>query len=91
MALSKSQRDKVERAIVQHEGFRNAYFWHPPSNASGRRHMERKNDWGVGFTHRGVRYEYASYVSCSTRNVYYQGRFYVDGKRATVRKFKALR
>jgi len=88
--LSQTQRDKVEKALSQHEYFRHAYFWTPPVNASGRRWMEEKNSWGVGFRHEGVRYEYRSSVHCSARNVYYKGRFYADGERVTVRKFKAL-
>jgi len=89
-ALSEGQRDKVERALEQHLSFSKAYFWTPPSSASGRRWMERKNDWGVSFRHEGVRYAYACSVRCSVRNVYYSGQFEADGKRVTVRAFKRL-
>jgi hypothetical protein len=89
-SLSKGQRDKVERALEQHLSFSGSYFWTPPTNASGRRSMERKNNWSVGFTHEGVRYSYGSSVRCSAGNVYYRGFFRVNGERATVRKFKAL-
>ena len=88
--LSQTQRDKVEKALGQHEYFSGSYFWSPPDNARGRKSMERKNTWGVGFRHEGVKYEYTSYVRCSGRNVYYVGRFYADDERVTVRKFKAL-
>ena len=88
--LSQTQRAKVQKALGQHEYFRHAYFWTPPTNASGRRWMEKKNSWGVGFRHEGVSYEYHSSVRCSAQNVYYKGRFTVDGERVTVRKFKAL-
>ena len=88
--LSQTQRAKVEKALGQHEYFRHAYFWTPPTNASGRRWMEKKNSWGVGFKHEGVRYEYVTQVRCSGKYVRYAGRFYADGERVTVRKFKAL-
>ena len=89
-AISKGQRAKVVRALEQHQSFSNAWFWTPPGNASGRRSMERKNNWSIGFTHEGVRYDYATAVRCSTRNVYYKGYFEADGKRVTVRAFKKL-
>ena len=89
-AISKGQRAKVERALEQHLSFGGAYFWTPPSNASGRRSMERRNNWSVGFTHEGVRYSYASTLQCSARNVYYRGYFRAGGERVTVRKFRAL-
>jgi len=89
-AISKGQRDKVARALEQHQSFGGSYTWTPPSSASGRRSMEQKNNWSVGFRHEGVRYTYTSSVRCSARNVYYKGYFLVGGERVTVRKFKAL-
>jgi len=88
--LSASQRGKIEKAIAQHEKFKNSYFWTPPSNAGCRRAMERRESWSVSFTHNGKRYEYVSNVDCSCSNVYYKGFFYVDGERKTVRAFKSL-
>jgi len=89
-AVSKAQREKIERALEQHRSFGNAYFMWPPSSASGRRSMERKNNWAVGFKHQGVRYAYFSTVRCSAKNVYYKGYFEVDGERKTVRAFNQL-
>ena len=89
-ALSEGQRAKVEKALEQHVSFADSYFWSPPGNASSRRSMERKNNWSVGFRHEGVRYSYSSAVRCSVKNVYYKGHFQADGKRVTVRAFKAL-
>ena len=89
-AISKSQRAKIEQAVEQHRSFANAWFWTPPSNASGRRSMERKNNWAVGFKHEGIRYSYSSSVRCSAANIYYRGYFQADGRRVTVRKFKKL-
>ena len=89
-ALSKGQRVKVEQALEQHRTFSNAWFFKPLGNASGRRSMERKNNWSVGFRHEGVRYDYTSAVRCSAKNVYYRGYFQADGERVTVRRFKKL-
>ena len=89
-ALSEGQRVKVEQALEQHGSFSGSYFWTPPGNASGRRSMERENNWSVEFRHEGIRYSYSSAVRCSAKNVYYTGSFSVDGKRVTVRAFKAL-
>ena len=44
----------------------------------------------MGFKHQGVRYDYTTAVRCSAANVYYKGRFEVDGERKTVRVFKLL-
>ena len=89
-AISQAQRDKVMKALEQHKSFGTAYFWTPPGNANGRRSMERKNNWSVGFTHEGVRYSYSSSVRCSVKNVYYKGYFTADGEKVTVRRFKSL-
>jgi len=88
--LSAGQQAKVTRALEQHQNFGGAYFWTPPSNASGRRSMERRNNWSVGFRHEGVRYQYVSSVRCSAAHVYYKGYFTADGQRKSVRVFKTL-
>ena len=90
MSLSKSQADKVQRALANHERYHNSYFWQPPGSASGRRAQEKRDSWTVRFRRQGVHYEYQSRVSCSARNVYYRGRFFVNGEQKTVRAFKAL-
>lgn len=89
-AISKSQRVKVERALVQHESFRTAYFWTPQGNRSQRDRWTDKNNWSVAFRHEGVRYAYRSSMHCSAKIVYYKGYFTTDGDRVTVRAFKRL-
>ena len=88
--LSQTQRDKVERALAQHKYCKNAWFWSPPATGVGRKRTEDKHTWGVGFRHKGVDYKYTSQVRCSGKRVYYVGQFYADGKRVTIRTFKAL-
>ena len=90
MSLSKSQREKVERALAQHAKHKNCYFWTPPVSAGQRRYTEQQNNWSVEFKHDGKRYRYDSHVSCSARNYYYKGRFFVNGETRTVRAFRDL-
>jgi hypothetical protein len=89
-AISKGQRDKVERALEQHEAYRKSYFWPSRGNRRQRDRWEEANTWSVGFTHEGVRYSYSSTLRCSAANVYYKGRFTTNGEKTTVRAFKSL-
>ena len=88
--LSKGQRDKVVRALEQHQSLSNSWFWTPRGNRKQRDRWEDQNNWSVGFTHEGVRYAYSSAMNCSAKSVYYKGYFTADGERVTVRRFKAL-
>ena len=89
--LSKSQRVKVDQALAQHERFRSSYMWRTYNgNRQQRALWSERETWSVAFRHEGVRYQYDSSVSASARNVYYKGRFSVDGKKATVRALKNL-
>jgi len=88
--LSKGQRDKVTKALGQHQSLSNSYFWTPGGNRQQRDRWTDQNNWSVEFRHEGVRYAYSSTVRCSAASVYYKGYFSVDGKRVTVRAFKAL-
>jgi hypothetical protein len=88
--ISKGQRDKVEKALEQHQSFSNSYFWTPRGNRKQRDRWTDQNNWSVGFRHEGVRYSYSSSMHCSAANVYYKGYFTADGERVTVRKFKKL-
>lgn len=90
MKITASQRKKICTALEHHDKFSSAYFWTPPGNASGRRHMEKANSFGVKFKNGGHTYEYTSDVSCSCKNVYYTGSFVVDGKPKNRRAFAAL-
>ena len=89
-ALSTGQRDKVERALEQHEAYRKSYFWPARGNRKQRDRWSDANTWSVEFKHEGVRYSYSSTLRCSSANVYYKGHFSADGERVTVRRFKQL-
>lgn len=40
--ISAQARREIERIVNTHEKYRNAYFFHPDTSASGRRRNERK-------------------------------------------------
>ena len=80
----------VEKAISQHEKFKNAYFWDPPSSAGMRRSYEKYHSWHLDFMYDGKEYYYKSHVECSCRNVYYTGCFYINDTRVTMREFKKV-
>jgi hypothetical protein len=90
MVLSKSQRAKVERALGQHYRFRNSYFWEAPARSFDRRYLEKQNNWSVSFCNRGREFKYISYVQASARNIYYTGKFYLDGELRNVSLFEGL-
>lgn len=81
--------NKLHDLIDTAERFRNAYFWTPPANASGRRSYEKKNSipefsWEEG----GHTYTAEYTVSCSCRNVYASGAYTKDGKKTTLAAIK---
>lgn len=88
--LSDSQKRKVNRALENHERLKNSYFWTSSGNAADRRARERKYSFSVSFINAGNRYEYTSAVTISTMNVYYYGKFLLNGEKKNVRLFKTL-
>ena len=91
MKPSKSQREKIQRALSHHDRFKSSFVWRGPfGNAAQRRHFESKNSFGVTFVMGGVRYAYTSDVQCSCANVYYWGAFEVNGEKKTRRAFAKL-
>ena len=90
MKLTKSQLDKIKKAIANHDKYDGCYFWTPPCNASQRRGMEKRDTFAVAFRNAGRVYEYTSEVSCSCKSVYYTGVFSIDGERVNVAEFRRL-
>lgn len=88
--LTKSQKEKVIKALAQHDKFRSSYFWTPPTLASDRRYLEKKNSFEVTFKTKGKKYRYKSVVDCSRKNVYYKGIFEIDGVRKNSSLFRSL-
>ena len=93
--ISQAKREKIlsqiNAAIEHHEKFKGAYFFTPPSNASGRRYYEEKNKRLIEFDYDGMKYSYSCYIRCSCKNVYYEGDFCVNGFKKNVKSFKAVK
>ena len=82
---------QIDDVIDHHETFGRSYFWSPPGSASGRRAMEKKENFDVSFTYDRVFYKYESIVSCSCKNFYYTGTFSVDGEQKDLRSWRKVR
>lgn len=83
--------EKIEDAISFHEKFKNAYFFDPPSSANSRRSYEKHNQKDIKFIYDGKEYRYNARVTCSCKNVYYNGVFSVDKVIKDVRAFKKIK
>ena len=81
----------VNSAISHHEKFKNAFFFQPPSSASGRRSYEKYHSITIKFIYAGIEYEYWCDVSCTCRYVEYHGGFSVGDETKDVRAFKKIR
>jgi len=91
----KTQSAKVRKAVNNvleyHEHYKNAYFWTPPSSASGRRSLEKKfADSNPSFEIiDGNNNIYVSPdLSCSAKNVYYHLTIKVNNAVKDVRAIK---
>lgn len=80
---------KVNEAISHHEYMRNSYFWEG-GNRSQRKWKEKQNNFSIIFQYDGVKYEYRSRMSCSSRHVYSTRSFFVGEDRKNVRAFKKI-
>ncbi len=70
----------LQNIIDLHEKMRGAYFFSPPSFASGRRSYENRNSLTTNFIHDGQSVRVEQDTRCSCRNVYYSMKIYVNGQ-----------
>lgn len=82
--------ETVQGCIEHHEKHARAYFWVSPSNASARRSEERRKSFTKHAFYDGDDYTFVSTVSCSCKNYYYTGEFFVNGEKKDLRLFKSL-
>jgi hypothetical protein len=82
------QPDTVQQLsaiISEAESMRNAYYFTPPYNASGRRAYEKRHSHpAVSWTESGHSWTASYTVTCSCRNVYASGEYTRDGKKTTL-------
>lgn len=75
----------ISAIIAEAETMKNAYFFTPPTSASGRRSYEKYHshelvEWEEG----GHSYSAQYTVDCSCKNVYASGSYTKDGKKTTL-------
>ena len=89
--MNDADRTKVQEAIAHHDSMSGCYFWSGDNgNAQTRSRRENQLSRDVTVEVGGHVYRYQASVGISRSRVYYRGRFSKDGKRGTVRLFKAL-
>jgi len=84
----KEMKNRLTEIVERHEKLRNAYFWSPNGNASGRRNSEKRNNDFYENNRYGISAKNSYSESC--KNVYYKGIFTVEGKHTTVTKIKNI-
>jgi hypothetical protein len=72
--------EKLYDILHLHEKMRKAYFYTPPSCASGRRWYEKKNSLTSEFELGGQKIKVVQETTCSCRHVYYKMAIYIDGQ-----------
>ena len=89
--MTDKDRTKIVEAIAHHDSMRGCYCWSGDNgNAQTRSRRENQLNRDVSVVVDGHAYRYQASVGISRSRVYYWGRFSKDGKRGTVRLFKAL-
>ena len=88
--MTRNETIQAVRAIIaEADRMRNAYFFTPAGNASGRRSYEKYHSHpAVTWTESGHEYTAEYTVSCSCRNVYASGTYTRDGKKTTLTAIK---
>ena len=81
-------RKFLEEFVKNHEKYRGAYFWRPPSTGSQRRRMEF--DHCTVFKYQGDVYELEQSLECSCKNVYWTSRVFVNEKKKDIRVIHKL-
>ena len=88
--MSKNLRSQITEAIDLHTTMKNAYFWSPPSNASGRRRMESQKSLNFEFIFKGDHYSVTLDTRCTCSSVRYASDITVNGNKKTIRSLKTL-
>lgn len=90
-SLSTAQKLNLVQKIAEHHArFSKSYFFTPPTRANERRQMERENNFTEEVETPFGTLIFKSYLSCSCKNVYYTGRFVLDGAPTNARCLKKI-
>ena len=80
---------KVNMIVEEAKDMKNAYFFHSPQMASGRRQYEERHSHDmVEWTEGGNTYTAQYTVSCSCANIYAKGIYTKNGKTTTLTAIK---
>ena len=80
---------KLETLFATAEKFRGAYFFNPPTSASGRRNYEKYHSISeFSWTEGGNVYTAEFSVDCSCKNVYAKGIYTKNGVKTTLTAIK---
>lgn len=90
LTISNETRKNIETYLVYSEKFKNAYFWTPPQNASGRRSLENAYSLDFSFEYDGKKYRCSFSIDCSCKNIYVRKNIQVDGCVKDIRSLKKI-
>ena len=88
--MNEIAENELTELIELNDKFKNAYFWSPPKNASGRRYYEKQNSMAIKGTFKGYELDLSFVVDCSCKNIYVSRKYVVDGKKTTITKIKNM-
>lgn len=83
-------KKEIEYIINLHKNMKGSYFWTPPAFASSRRNMEERYSFHVEGTFNNQKIDLECRTTCSCKNVYYKGIFYIENIKCTIVKVKNL-
>ena len=84
---------KLQKTIICAETYKNVYFWHPESNADGRRRKEKKfaeTYQDYEFEYGGNKFEVKYSYSETTGHIYFSLNIYKNGKKSNITSIKNI-
>lgn len=81
---------EISEIIQLHNKMQNSYFWIAPRPESSRRWLEQNGSLLVEGYFNNKKISLQCETVCTYRNVFYKGKFFIDGKKVTIREVKKL-
>ncbi len=88
MIKNSEKKGFCEKVVELNEKMGGAYFFSPPSSASGRRSYEKQNSLQGQFRLKGNIYEISLETDCSCKIVYFRRNIKVNGQKKDIRAIK---